>query len=138
MKKVLLVLAMVLAGGSAAGATDHVWLMFSDRFNFEFQTRSLTFTVGKAFYRVRFQDTTYFIAQDSQGYRYASYRVQLQPRDSPAYVVFGVPPAYRRKGGTWYFSPNLTPDGQLLNPDVFRIVNFTGPSNAQMVPTEER
>lgn len=134
-KSILLTLVLVLTGqtvlGQAVKAGPYVAIMFSDGFRFEYQTRTIVFQVGNEVMRVKFDDATYLICKDSEGYRYASYRFPIKPTLPHGYAVFGLPKARQQKGETVTFSSETEDEKTFL-------ITQTYGSYAQMREHEER
>jgi hypothetical protein len=133
MKRLIILMAVV----ALAGAAPHsIQIMFSDGYRQEFQTRSLTFTVGTAFFRVSWDRCTPCICQAPDGMFYEAMVLKFTDRDPASRVVFGCPEHNRRKGCILTFGSGIQ-NGEPQDPETFRITTV-GSNFVQAVPHEEQ
>jgi hypothetical protein len=129
----LILIASLSASTNARAAATYVTLYFGDSAEYDGDNDVMDFSVGNTHVRVPMGHMQYFLAQDLYGNLYSIYRVRIQPRDPDSWIIMGLPGGYRSRGAEIDIGSTVDPNGQLKNPDAYRIVRVVGTTSAQMV-----
>jgi hypothetical protein len=130
---VLLLILLVVSVMNVQAAPRYVSLYFGDSAEYDGDNDVMDFSVGNTHVRVPMNHMAYFLAQDLYGNLYSIYRVKIQPRDPDSWIIMGLPGGYRSRGAEIDIGSTVDPNGQLKNPDAYRIVRVVGMTSAQMV-----